>query len=1551
MERQVALPLPPPLITSEPRRGVILLVILSLLTLFMMLGGTYLVMAARARATAKAFATATNGSQSQINAGLSASLVDEAFLSVVRGSPSTGAVVTTTASNSLLGDKYGTTTTLSGSLVGSATGSLIVSFTSSVSGTLPAEQLNGLVLTFQTPTLTTASVRILRAEPIASSSNVKLYIPDGPTLSGVNLTSSAINSSLSGLTGPHFIINGREFTSGTSGPNESYDGYDYNNDFLADPFSPSSRPSFSLTGSTQLTGTTTWVSIGTSGTNLKIDNDGDGVPDSAWIDVGLPPFTDAAGTVVYPRAAILVTDLDGRLNVNAHGSRVTVDYGSLYSGTFATGTNALTTVTTSTSSFASKPFSTYPDGFGFGPSETAIDQTTLFSGSPGTVTAASSWRTLTEGITVSNTAANDPNSNRPPPNLGSVEGRYGDTPTGTTGLPGKPNVNDPINSSAQAWIATEGSAYFTSPGRYGSPPDVRGRMKVFVDDYGQPVYYKPYWSGTVSSITQDEVVDDPYEINLLRLSPQPGWPVNANARNGNTFSYANVTDNLFSAADLEAVLRIYDPDSRTLPQRLVALTGTQATGNRLLLSTDNWDSSAMTGTLRTNISTLISSATATVPLTGTSGTSAYEMFAPETLMGHKLDLNRPFHNTDVTEPYDATGIAERQKFAKNLYSLLYVIAGSGTALSGTSTAQRDTSAKTLAQWAVNIVDFRDKDSIVTGFEYDKNLINGWNVDGSLTTTSTSTEPDRAVVWGVERPEMFVTETVCWHDRQTDDDVIGSGKTQTNYQVVTSSTKTRDANFDQKRRPQGAFFFELYSPWDSQLAEYDGSGKLQAVRRTIQGGTSSLLRAEPMPVELASGAVATGTTASTGNALGRFDSGATLSLSGTVSDGSPVWRVVTIKSGTSLPQVTDPATSLSGSLWRSFYFTNPPASLVRTSTNGDIASGSNAVAFWPAMSATSTISIAPQIPKVFGTGSSVSGLTGTAAAAIVSFDTIFLSATTAGNATTTRAATLTEPLITLGTNASYDPYAVLHAQSATGAASFPLATVNDSPLDNLTYAASGITTTLTGTDGKKTLFQNGRHSNYFLLHLQRLANPTKPWDKDSNPYVTIDTQPIDLMVYNTGSTAVFPSVSPNYDEPTTDGSGSGFTYTFDSLLQRNYDDGESTSASGTSITLSLERGNTQVTGTTNRDIWSALINASGTSDATKLLSIQSSTRTAAAIDWSGKGDGVLTVSGTLPSKAKHSLGSLAPRFSSGTANPTLPSKPFPWMFWANRPFTSAAELAFVPNASSFDLLRVHATASGTGSEKLSTGWFGHLPRLFERTVLDTGTTALATPWDVISGRVATTGSSNGGSSPSLWDAVHVPSPFAGSYATLSLGTGTAATTSGSAALAPLGLDNRPYGQLPTFREAGRVNVNTITGSTTWLAVLGTGTQIPTSSGSFTIFNTPAKSFMDVLQKAVSTSGTTFVDSFTEANRSTDNNAYFRYQTVNRVANNVTIRSNVFAVWVTVGFFDSSGNEYGYDTGAIQRCRGFYIYDRSIPVGFSPGKDYNVRDGIMLRRIIP
>ena len=55
-----------------------------------------------------------------------------------------------------------------------------------------------------------------------------------------------------------------------------------------------------------------------------VDNDGDGVPDSIWVDLGYPVMKDASGRQFKPMFAILCQDLDGRLNVNAHGSRFDV---------------------------------------------------------------------------------------------------------------------------------------------------------------------------------------------------------------------------------------------------------------------------------------------------------------------------------------------------------------------------------------------------------------------------------------------------------------------------------------------------------------------------------------------------------------------------------------------------------------------------------------------------------------------------------------------------------------------------------------------------------------------------------------------------------------------------------------------------------------------------------------------------------------------------------------------------------------------------------------------------------------------------------------------------------------------------------------------------------------------------------------------------------------------------------------------------------------------------------------------------------------------------
>jgi hypothetical protein len=1506
------------------RRGVLLLLVLSLLTLFMMLGATYLVIATRARATARAFANAMSGAQSIPTPAMGQAFVDDAFLRVVRGSAGGSSGVISNA-DTLLGDKYGLpssgTSTTGTILSGSTSGAIIITTAATVSGTDAVETLSGRVLTFTVPGLTNASARILRAEPV--DGYAKLFLPAGPTLSGVNLTAAAIESATAAKGLSHFMINGREFSSGTAGPHEAWDGYDSNNDFLANPLTPAARPSFSTSGS-----------LGTSGANLVVDNDGDGVLDSGWLDVGLPPIVNAAGQTLYPRAAILITDLDGRLNVNAHGSRSDLDNpAALYNGSFATGSNALANITSATSTFVTLSLSQYPRGRGIGPAEIALESSGLFESGSG-----ESGRLTMTGVD-SIASETDFTLQRTPPKVGAAEGRYGGaqltTSSTTFPRPGTPYTNDSVTSLPQSWMAASGTSYFTNPVRFGSPPDLKASTRIFLDDFGQPVYYRPYWASSGSRPTNldDESIDDPYEINLSRLGPRSGAIRNPATRTtqpsaGFSTDYRAsapfITDNLFTAGDLEGLLRAHDIDSPKLSRRLPAICGTKTGANRLMLTTDSWDTSAMTGPARAAVSRLIATSSTA---TGMSVAAAMSMFAPETLMGQKLDLNRPFAATRTTEPPDDEVCkAERLAFAKHFYCLAFAVAGNGGRLD-TDPTKASAYAREIAQWAINVVDFRDADSVMTGFEYDTDITDGWSVNGNLSDDS---EPDRDVVWGTERPELLITETVCWHDRRTDDLAYTAGASQ-NHQVVDWDPTQRDDDFDQQRRPQGCFLFELYSPWGSQLAEIDGSAKVAAVqRRIVVGGSATPLRADPIPLEIST---ASGAAATTGLALDHFDSKCGVTLSGTTKNGYPIWRVLTLKTGTSLPAVSDPAISISGRVWRSFYFTQPPVELVRTGTAFDPASGTNAIAFWPSTSATSALSLKPQVPTVFGSGTATGGPDGT-----VTMDTLFKAAAGTSSPTTgMRVATLTEPLITSGSDASLDGYSVLHTQSTSGTATFPLATPNDTPLDNKTYAPAGIAT-LTGTDGNNTLLQNGRHANYFLMHLQRVANPLDDWDKLKNPYVTVDTQPIDLIVFNTGSAATFPAVAPNYDEP------------LSGLAQRKYDVSQRAALLSSAHTLNVQRGNTQVSGTTDHDIWSARINPAGATDDLKLLSISSDAR--AAEQMNPPPNPAAHTLGTLvpvsaPPKSQHTLGSLFRIFGTGSSTP---AEPFPWMMWANRPFTSATELSLVPKASSFQLLRLHNTAAATNADALESGVFGHLPRLLEPTVVGSATTAISPPWDAIAGRNSTTGALSG-TAAAIWDAVHVPTPFGGSYQDVPL------TTSGTAALSLIGLDKRPYGQLPHFREPGRININTITGTAVWNALLGSGTSgtaIQSWASGSSPFDTPARTLLEALGRYHPTvSGTTsFIDTYTEASRDASSNAYFRYQTVNRLTNLTTIRSNVFAVWVTIGYSTTptGWTEAGSDTGEIRRHRGFYIFDRSIPVGFDPGKDLNVRDAILLRRII-
>ena len=103
-----------------------------------------------------------------------------------------------------------------------------------------------------------------------------------------------------------------------------------------------------------------------------------------------------------------------------------------------------------------------------------------------------------------------------------------------------------------------------------------------------------------------------------------------------------------------------------------------------------------------------------------------------------------------------------------------------------------------------------------------------------------------------------------------------------------------------------------------------------------------------------------------------------------------------------------------------------------------------------------------------------------------------------------------------------------------------------------------------------------------------------------------------------------------------------------------------------------------------------------------------------------------------------------------------------------------------------------------------------------------------------------------------------------------------------------------------------------------------------------------------------------------------NPYFRYQALQKLGSVVSNHSNVFAIWITVGYFevmpaanpnlkDANGNlvypdgyqlgqELGADSGDIVRHRAFYIFDRSIPVGFVRGQDLNHASAILLKRYI-
>jgi hypothetical protein len=170
-----------------------------------------------------------------------------------------------------------------------------------------------------------------------------------------------------------------------------------------------------------------------------------------------------------------------------------------------------------------------------------------------------------------------------------------------------------------------------------------------------------------------------------------------------------------------------------------------------------------------------------------------------------------------------TGLDTRQIYARHLYSLAQLIIPQDYVLPSVnrtyfqallrtkddttaSQADRDFAAdklrqlrgRILAQWAVNVVDFRDSDAAMTRFPFDFDPFTHVTISGGTRTVTDdfiwNPGTDGGVVWGLEQPELLLTESLALHDIRVRKDNSASPK-----------------RFDQYRIPEGSLFLELYTP--------------------------------------------------------------------------------------------------------------------------------------------------------------------------------------------------------------------------------------------------------------------------------------------------------------------------------------------------------------------------------------------------------------------------------------------------------------------------------------------------------------------------------------------------------------------------------------------------------------------------------------------------------------------------------------------------------------------------------------------------------------------
>ncbi len=1422
--------------------------------------------------------------------------------------------------------------------------------------------------------------------------------------------------------------------------------------------------------------TNTWYKDGP----WDVDNDGNGEEDSVWIDLGSPVQTDASGRQYKPLFAILCVDLDGRLNLNAHGSPMHL---------VRTGTTS-PPLARFVGPFADRSGQAFlPIGQGYGPADIMLNGLQL--------NGSSLFKSVTS--TASSIQPYDlyfllhGNENT------GIEGRYGEGQllgTMDKAMPGRTSQwvfdgawgisardddldGTPDNSFERA-VAELGGGFrddnfpprpvkFVDPGGlssssefsgdaiaslteegvnirglYGTPADIDSDGGIGLDPTGNPIY--------ASLGEGDDAIDDPYEIELTRdRSQRRRAAVNDNTKVADA-------DAPFTPTDLEALLRIYDADVGTLQSRLLALatdtfvnrpgsTATVAAAERDFLrgifTTESWDTPTASLALgmpelltagapfdspfELRSSTMLDNklkAGGMEPAIPTSTLRKLELrkgLYPRFFDGLKFDINRPFGNAfdddgdgvvdnpgeidslwgslsggSVQFDYDNDGAVPadvakqanvaRQAMARHLYMLAMMLRHKDAETLGMARLTE----RELAQWAINVVDFRDRDSIMTGFEYDKDPFDalGWEVDGDLTTTADG-GPDRAVAWGVERPELLITETVAGHERGTKDTSSGGGM-----------MGMGDTDYDQVAAPNGWAMVELYNP-QSALS-------LPVVANELYNTNGLELTRKDKTMD------------------------------------SPVWRLA-IGQPTDSPKPDDPIRREpkldNTKIERTVYFTKPgtgvsgnsgdvkyfasgttsgvpgsttvPAGAVTVPPGGYVVVGSTNVTIGGASSADLVIGRGAPNPTMRPTiklRNNVNKLLVTNDGMTPAYPRYNSDGVTPTTIPAT-AEKIRPPLaikidtkIAGGAPAAAGQFNISEPPAGYGMV-FDINKIADPPYDQPWdanrqewYNLNPITTLSTETETRQ-------FKNYNRVYLQRLANPLLPWKATTNPYLTVDSMPFDLHVYSSTAGGMTGGNTPK-DIQSRERKGDAVPANGNFNIWRQYAGDETRSdapAAGTGLlkhTLGYLNTAWHVPGGANGHRW---------------LTADSLNSTVLAND-------VLAAKG------------LNQNYFIGAPRTLAPNTPPPWLTWNNRPYVSKYELMLVPKSSPSELLAqfsVRPTAAvnpytveeGEFSEKYATSLpsMSHLLNFFHRSD-KTGVT------DVNNDLYR------------IFEFVDVPSRFSGLEEMLDPRTFRSTNTS-PPTTSIFGWNNSsapakrsfapPYNYISKHREPGKVNINTIfDDGTTWKAILGgfdgypgmraTWSKVVNSrrgygdasvNGQIRAFNVnkptlvarPFRSFSggvfvpdatnlkhpgiestllrsepSTADASVSTSDPLFAIAPVvppRPNTDPNKNPFFRYQLINRLSNLVTTRSNVYAVWITVGYFEVEPalksdygtysqpefdrvfpdgvrlkGELGSDTGEIERHRAFYMVDRLVPVAFERGKTHNTRKTIRLRTII-